>query len=289
MQQLIRAHVAAPALERSLTASLVDAIVQPIVEATSLEHRQVDLEHSVLFGSLAGFVAELYAYRWPILIVVFVVVVAVIAVGRLRGWHQVIWHHRLAVAIRRHKLVTTMFVAPVLGLFIFAGYFTLSPIFERTHLEEPSPLDVLIDLTGDEEAAVQDTGDEEATGDAAGDAISARMPRISLSGEFRGVDDFHFGRGRALLIETTPDRHTLRFEDFSVRNGPRLHVYLSPDPGGYADGVLNLGKLKATDGAFNYTIPSGTDILQFKSVVIWCRLLGIQFAVAPLSEVQRVR
>ncbi len=103
------------------------------------------------------------------------------------------------------------------------------------------------------------------------------------SGEFRGADDFHFGRGQALLIETAPDTYTLRFENFSVRNGPDLFVYLSLDPDGYSDDALELGRLKATDGAFNYEIPAGTDVLQFKSAIVWCKPFSVLFAVAPLA------
>jgi hypothetical protein len=69
-----------------------------------------------------------------------------------------------------------------------------------------------------------------------------------------------------------------------VRNGPDLFVYLSPSADGYAEGALNLGGLKATDGSFNYEVPEGTDISQFKSVIIWCRRFTVLFAVAPLVE-----
>ena len=72
---------------------------------------------------------------------------------------------------------------------------------------------------------------------------------------FHGTDDFHFGRGTATIVETAPGRYTLRLADFSVRNGPDLYVYLSPDANDYADGALELGKLKATDGAFGYDLP----------------------------------
>ena len=56
-----------------------------------------------------------------------------------------------------------------------------------------------------------------------------------------------------------PGVYTLRLEDFSVRNGPDLFVYLSPDAAGYTDDALELGRLKATDGSFNYELPPGTD------------------------------
>ena len=75
----------------------------------------------------------------------------------------------------------------------------------------------------------------------------------------------------------------MRFEEFSVRNGPDLFVYLSPDPAGYADGVVELGALKATDGTYNMEVPAGTDVSGLHSVVIWCKQFAVQFAVAPLG------
>ena len=109
------------------------------------------------------------------------------------------------------------------------------------------------------------------------------VPHVARAGQFRGADDFHFGRGQVQLIETAPGRFTLRFEGFSVRNGPDLFVYLSPSTTGYADGGLNLGRLKATNGDFNYEVPAGTDITQFQSVVVWCRRFATLFATAALS------
>ena len=61
-------------------------------------------------------------------------------------------------------------------------------------------------------------------------------------------------------------------------------MYLSPDPDGYADGAINLGDLTATDGAFNYTIPPGTDISQFESAVVWCKRFSVEFGSATLVE-----
>ena len=107
-------------------------------------------------------------------------------------------------------------------------------------------------------------------------------PRVVRQGEFQGADNFHYGRGQALLIETSPSNYTLRFENFSVRNGPDLFVYLSPDPGGISDALL-LGDLKGTDGAFNYDVPAGTDIAQYKSAVVWCRQFAVLFATATFA------
>ena len=100
---------------------------------------------------------------------------------------------------------------------------------------------------------------------------------------FAGADEFHFGEGTARLIETAPGRFTVRLEDFAVRNGPDLFVYLSPDPAGYADGAVELGRLKADRGNQNYEVPSGTDPSSVKSVVIWCKQFAVLFATAELS------
>ncbi len=103
-------------------------------------------------------------------------------------------------------------------------------------------------------------------------------------GEFSGTDDFHFGSGTASIIEIAPGRFHLRLEDFSVRNGPDLYVYLSPDPDGYADDALELGTLKATDGSFGYDLPDGVDPARFRSAIIWCKQFSHLFATAPFAD-----
>jgi hypothetical protein len=111
-------------------------------------------------------------------------------------------------------------------------------------------------------------------------ALALAAPR---TGTFTGADEFHFGSGTATLIETAPGAWTVRFENFSVRNGPDLFVYVSPDPAGYDAAALEIGRLKATDGNFNMDIPAGMVPTDAASVVIWCKQFAVQFAVAPLA------
>jgi hypothetical protein len=108
-------------------------------------------------------------------------------------------------------------------------------------------------------------------------------PAATRTGTFQGTDEFHFGRGTASLIETAPGEWTIRFEDFSVRNGPDLFVYLSPDPDGYADGAIEVARLRATDGSYNTPVPAGTDVSGVRSVLIWCKQFSHLFAVATLD------
>ena len=331
------------------------------------------------FGDIERFLAELYAYRWSVAIGAFIVLAAVTVWGSHKGWHLAFWRRRRAVAV---------IGTPLLILAIVGGWYTVSPLFDRTQLEEANPLTSLTGMPGniqmtdeqlisDEPPASFPTGpidsitedttgksgnaaDEnsmvaagpmltpadsvtddamEKTGDAsldsgAGevkdstsanpapvdsaqvnptptdptppeiapidqtsidptpidipsdsisvDAAAGFTPGITHNGEFRGTDEFHFARGQAALIETLPGQYVLRFEGFSVRNGPGLYVYLSPGADRYTGDSLELGKLKATDDSFNYEIPAGTDVTQFKSVVIWCKPFGVLFGVAPL-------
>ncbi|MEX1158322.1 MAG: DM13 domain-containing protein [Thermomicrobiales bacterium] len=107
-------------------------------------------------------------------------------------------------------------------------------------------------------------------------------PRLVSSGPLSGADDFHFADGTALLIETAPGVYVLRLEEFSIRNGPDLFVYLTTSPDQFNDSAINLGDLRATDGSINYDIPPGTDIARYQGVVIWCRAFAVLFGSAPL-------
>ncbi len=110
-------------------------------------------------------------------------------------------------------------------------------------------------------------------------------PAILASGQLEGADSFHFGSGRVLLVRGPEGQLLLRFEDYEVRNGPDLFIYLSPDPAGdpEASGALNLGAIKATKGNVNYEVPAPTDITRFRSAVIWCRSFDVVFAVATFE------
>jgi len=242
-----------------------------------------------IFGDLERFAADLYPYRWPITIGLALLLAGAIAFAWRRGWHLVLW---------RHKLISVVAAASLLVVAVPASDYLLSPLWERSYLEEASPLDIVMDMDGAHPGGASPvpspTGGAPASPSPTPDVTAGRPaatpqttfgPRVTLQGEFHGADDFHFGRGKALLIETEPGRHTLRFEDFSVRNGPDLFVYLSPSAGGNAEGSIDLGGLKATDGAFNYDVPPGTDVSQFKSAIVWCREFSVLFAVAPLVPV----
>ncbi len=117
-----------------------------------------------------------------------------------------------------------------------------------------------------------------------GQLAGAIPARTIASGELRVVDSLHKGTGPVKLVGVD-GRTFVRFDNVAIQNGPDLHVYLSSDTGGrYVDSTsLYLGPLKATNGSFNYEIPSGADLFRYRSVVVWCRAFGVLFTWADLS------
>ena len=105
---------------------------------------------------------------------------------------------------------------------------------------------------------------------------------LLLQGTFKDGAPGHRGSGTAKVGRDASGQLVLVLADFSVTSGPDLRVILSPAVSGGGNG-LDLGKLKATDGTFSYSIPGGTDLSQYKSVTIWCKSFPTIFAYATLE------
>lgn len=112
-------------------------------------------------------------------------------------------------------------------------------------------------------------------------------PSAVAMGMFMDADDFHRGSGSATMLRGPDGSHILRFEDFMVTNGPALSVLISK-----AEGItssenlgeyLDLGPLKGNVGNQNYEVPAGTDVSEYKTVVIYCVPFHVVFATAPLA------
>ncbi|HEY6568676.1 MAG TPA: DM13 domain-containing protein [Candidatus Limnocylindrales bacterium] len=191
----------------------------------------------------------------------------------------------------RPIVVAVAIAAVVIGAPI--AWYLGSPVFLRTELHEPA-IEALEPPAATSTPAPTPTAAALTDGPAASTAVPspaasaiaaepAWTPDPPRTGRFSGTDDFHFGRGTAILREVEAGRWVVRLEDFAVRNGPDLYVVLSPDPGGYTDDAIEVGRLKATDGNFNMRVPDGTDVSEVRSVLIWCKQFSHLFAVAPLE------
>lgn len=182
--------------------------------------------------------------------------------------------------MRRHRIRAAALVVAVLAVGLPLAWYLGSPLFISVSLVEPAPSIAVpvalptVDPATAPPLAVQPT-------QAA--ATPAPWSGTERRGEFHGTDQLHFGRGTARLLEVAPGQHVVRFEGFSVRNGPDLYVYLSPSADGYVDGSIEVARLKATDGDFNTPVPAGADVSRVRSVLIWCKQFSHLFAVAPLD------
>jgi hypothetical protein len=241
-----------------------------------------------LIGDLERlFATSLYPNRVPIAFGLTLLAVALVLIARRRGWFA---------AAGRHPGRTAFALLVALAVGLPAAWYLASPLFIRTSLLEPAPTVAVPSATPNPRAPASPSRDAAGTVPGATSTRPAGAPTgapptspptpvlaATRSGTFRGADDFHFGSGTATLIETAPGAWTVRFEEFSVRNGPDLYVYISPDGAGYSDAAIELGRLKATDGSFNMDLPAGADPTRAASVIVWCRQFAVLFAVAPLE------
>jgi hypothetical protein len=112
-------------------------------------------------------------------------------------------------------------------------------------------------------------------------------PKVLVKGEFHNADKA--GKGTATVYEQANGKRVLRLTDFSVDNGPDLHVRLiaaddAKDTASVAKtDHVELGKLKGNKGNQNYDLPENVDLSKYKVVSIWCNRFSVNFAAAPLT------
>ena len=114
--------------------------------------------------------------------------------------------------------------------------------------------------------------------------------KVLARGEFHNADKT--GSGTVTLYQLADGKRTLRLTDFSVDNGPDLHVRLiaaddAKDTASVAKtDHVELGKLKGNKGSQNYDVPENVDLSKYKVVSIWCNRFSVNFAAAPLKAVK---
>jgi Electron transfer DM13 len=233
-----------------------------------------------LLGELErGFATWIYPNRALVGLVVIIALAGLVVLGWRRQWH---------LAARRRPGRTVVGLAIVLAIAGPLGWYLGSPLFLSSVIDEAPP--VVAAEASPTQTVAPSPSPSAAGSPAQSAAVGTASPAASVapelterSGAFTGADEFHFGKGTARLIEATPGVFTVRLEDFAVRNGPDLFVYLSPSEDGYTDAALELGRLKADRGNQNYKVPAATDVSSARSVVIWCKQFAVQFAWAPLG------
>jgi hypothetical protein len=210
-----------------------------------------------------AFASAVYPNRLAIAIGGAIVLAVLAIVARRRSWDRV---------VRRHPRTAAGLTAAALAVGLPLAWYLGSPLVLSTTVDEPPPVTAGASPAPPSPSAAAASPSPVASGTA------------ERSGSFMGADEFHFGRGTVRLIQTAAGGYVVRLENFEVRNGPDLYVYLSPSVDGSVDGAVDLGRLKADKGNQNYDVPPGTDAEGARSVVIWCRQFSVLFATARLSE-----
>ncbi len=111
----------------------------------------------------------------------------------------------------------------------------------------------------------------------------AAPTQVLAQGELRRLNAADFGSGKVLIADVNGTRY-LRFENVDIAGAPDVYVYLSDRTDGQPGRFTNLGKLKATNGYFNYSIPANLDLTQAKSVVVYCRTFNVTITFALLEK-----
>jgi hypothetical protein len=114
----------------------------------------------------------------------------------------------------------------------------------------------------------------------------ATGPVTLSSGMFVTVNDPTSGTAKLIKLEN--GNHIARLEGFKTANGPDVHVWVSEsatvtDAAQRSAVYTDLGSLRSTNGDLNYDIPGTVDISKIKSVIIWCKLVGVVFGGATLK------
>lgn len=140
-------------------------------------------------------------------------------------------------------------------------------IIEQIAVENMAYAEALI-ATGLEEPSVVPADDQ---------ALPAMQgPTIYARGTFSEIDAVHKTEGSVVIYQKADGSWLVRLEDFSVRSGPQLHLFLSAHPEPRSpeevrldDLALDWGPLKGTLGSQHYELPAGFDMSAVRSVVIY--------------------
>jgi len=164
----------------------------------------------------------------------------------------------MAVAfVRRHLVISSLAIVAVLGTVALPVVaYVIVPALVRSTLVEELP---------------------ERSSSARG-SIGANTVR---QGELVRINTVDYGSGAVRLVQGVD--LVLRFENIDVAGAPDMYVYLSDRTDGQPGTFIDLGKLKATNGSFNYTVSAGVDVTAVRSVVVWCRQFSVTVTYALLT------
>lgn len=118
---------------------------------------------------------------------------------------------------------------------------------------------------------------------------TSRVPESRTTGNklgsFKAAE--HPTQGNARIVQENGRRYIEFDKEFKTDNGPDLYVILYrnatvPESGVKDKDYVQLARLQKTNGTQRYAIPDDVELVNFKSVAIWCRQFNATFGYAPL-------
>ena len=107
-------------------------------------------------------------------------------------------------------------------------------------------------------------------------SCSEMTEQENIKGDF--VSDTHPTSG---MVTVNADKSVLSINNFKTDDGPKLLLYLTTDLD--VNDYVDLGDLKGIEGDFEYDIPSNTDLMKYRYVVVWCVDFSVSFGHAELE------
>ena len=162
----------------------------------------------------------------------------------------------MAGSVRRHPFLTALAALAFLGFGASLVAFVVVPSFVKSTLVEDLP------------AGPRGSG----------------SPAIETvrQGELVRISAADYGSGVVRIVQIGLDRF-LRFENVDIAGAPDMYVYLSDQVDGRTGTFIDLGKLKATNGSFNYAIEAQVDLTKVRSVVVWCKQFTVTITYGVLN------
>jgi hypothetical protein len=187
------------------------------------------------------------------------------------------------------KKTIYIIIGIVIGLVVLGfAYWTISPLFTSEYLDEAVPEAISETRTESEELPLnteETDEDDMAQGIAVGepnpnspDKEPVESTVSTFPAEIKGTSG-HPASGTVRVVDTGTEKF-LRYENFKTINGPDIFVYLAKDID--ANEYIDLGKVKATEGNINYSIPNNVDPQEYPYALVWCRAFGVLFNSAKL-------
>ena len=176
----------------------------------------------------------------------------------------------ITATIGRHRLLLgLLLVVVVVLLAIPVTAYLVVPQFVRSSANEAAPN---AGSTSSPQPGVAGVGP----------SASATVNATLLSGQLQRISAVDFGSGKVSILQAGSQRF-LRFENVEIAAAPAQRVYLSDQADGRPGSFTDLGPLKATNGSFNYEIPTAVDLGKVRSVVSWCTQFKTTVTYAPLQ------